>query len=201
MRHFTIPNHCVQTALVGFLPWWLLAGFTIFLFLFPKGTVPYCYPAPEHFPRWCQVSTQGYPCQESSFPALCRVHCQVTGNYFIWYLSICSQAGILYLQNCLISMILWLGPPFSLAGRNARGGKEMTSLVSSHCSESWAGKLSRRISCTAGALDSLGAALRSHHRGGQVAREKVLKSFCICLAAVEGVKAPAKPTEQQPGYS
>lgn len=197
MKHFTISNHCVQTALVRFLPWWLPTGFTIFLFLFPKGTMPYCYSAPEHFPRWCQVSAQRYPCQESSFPALRRVHCQVTGNYFIWYLSICSQAGILYLQNCLISMILyWLRPRFSLAGRNVRGGKETTSLVSSCCSESWAGKLSRRISCTAGALDSFGAALRSHHWGRQVAREEVLKSFCISLAAVEGVKAPVKRSEQ-----
>lgn len=78
MKHFAIASHCVQIALVRLLPWWFLAGFTILLFLFPKGIMPYCYPAPEHFPRWCQVSTQHSPCQKSSFPALCWVHCHVT---------------------------------------------------------------------------------------------------------------------------
>ena len=124
MKHFTIPSLCVQIALVRCLPWWLLAGFTIFLSLFPKRIMPYCYPAPEHFPRWCQVSAQCSPCQKSSFHALCRVHCQVTDNYFIWFLSTCSQTGILYLQNCLLGTILcWLCHPFSLSGRNEWGGK------------------------------------------------------------------------------
>lgn len=200
MKHFAIPSHCVQIALVRLLTWWFLAGFTILLFLFPKGIMPYCYPAPEHFPRWCQVSTQHSPCQKSSFPALCWVHCHVTDNYFIWYLSTCSQTGILYLQNCLLGTILcWLCSPFSLSGRNEWGGKETTSSVSSHCSQKWAGKLSRKISCTAGALDSRRAALRAQHRGRQVAGEKVLESLCISLAAVEGVKPPVKAPSSSQG--
>lgn len=52
------------------------------------------------------------------------------------------------------------------------------------------------LPCTAGALGSLRATPRSQHQGKQVAREKVLESLCISLAAVEGVKPPVKPTKQ-----
>lgn len=68
------------------------------------------------------------------FPTLCRVHCQVTDNYFIWYLSTCSQTGILYLQNCLLSTILcWLCPPFSLSGGDGWSGKGTTYCFISSC--------------------------------------------------------------------
>lgn len=68
------------------------------------------------------------------FPTLCRVHCQVTDNYFIWYLSTCSQTGILYLQNCLLSTILcWLCPPFSLSGGDGWSGKGTTYCFVSSC--------------------------------------------------------------------
>lgn len=54
----------------------------------------------------------------------------------------------------LRTILCGFSPPFSLSGRNEWGGKETKSSVSSCCFQSWAGKLSNRISCTAGALDS-----------------------------------------------
>lgn len=141
-----------------------------------------CYPAPfQDDDRWVHSIPQGP--QKSSFPALCSIH------YFTWYLSTCRHTRILYHQNCLLSTILCrLCSPFSLSGRNEWDGKETTTSVSSCCFQSWAGKLSRRISCTAGALDSRRAAVRAQHQGRQVAREQELQSLCVSLSAVEEVE-------------
>lgn len=186
IKHFAVPNHCVQIVL-RFLPWRLLARFTVFLFLFPKGMMSYCYPAPfQDDVRWVRSIPHA-----RSLPSLHYAGFTVKSQT-ITLPDTCQHAGsirIFYLQNYLLSTIhCRLCPPFSLSGRNEWGGKETTSSVSSCCFQSWAGKLSRRVSCTAGALDSRKAALRPQHQGGQVAREQVLQSLCVSLAAVKGVE-------------
>lgn len=161
-----------------------------------------CYPAPfQDDVRWVHSIPQAR--SPPSFPALCRAHCQVTDNYFTWYLSTCRHIRILYLQNCLFSTILCrLSFQPVWKERMEWKGDNKLSLKLLLSELRWEGLQKDILHSWSPGLQKGCSEIAEHqaeHQGRQVAREQELQSLCISSAAVEEVEPLWNPQSSSQG--